>query len=105
MNERTEWEVVDEPQPQPQQRPALRELLASLLGRWWRWKVAGAALAAGVVLLVVATLSGLILLFTLGTALLTLVAARMMGWLRGLFGQRDGSAHYAPATRPDPWRK
>jgi hypothetical protein len=107
MTERTEWEVVDG--PSPGKRPSVRELLASLLGPWWRWKVAGAALTAGAALLLVATLSGLILLLTLGAALFTLAVGKLARWLRGLFAQRGsgegGPVQYMTAGRPDAWRK
>lgn len=84
MNEKTDWELLDGPSPAAK-APSLQELLRALLGRGWRWKLAGVAVIAGLVLALVVTLAitvAGVAIVLLGTAaLLSLVVARLRRWI------------------------
>lgn len=101
MTEKTEWEIVDVPATEnrdtPNGRKSLPQLMQSLLGPWWRWKVAGvAALATLVVVFFVAVIGTLILIGT-GAALLGLGASKLRRW----WLQRGHTSTSAPVARKD----
>lgn len=81
MTEKTEWEVIDAPAPAA--RETLRQLLARLLGPWWRWKVVGGLTLAGVALAALAALAGIVVIFMAAAALVSIAVAKTMHWLRG----------------------
>lgn len=90
MTERVEWEVVDGPPPGGGKRQAAGEAMHMMLGRGWKWKIAGTAIVSLVTLALFATLTGaLVLLFTVGT-LLTVAVRKLKQWLVG--GKRPASA-------------
>lgn len=79
MSEKIEWEVVDAPAPQqarPQARPTLKLLLQALLGRWWRWKLFGIAVAICLTLALVISLAGVTLLVVSVAGLLSFVISK-----------------------------
>jgi len=83
MTERVEWEVVDETSTQGQKRRAAGEAMRTILGRGWKWKIAGTAIVSLVTLAFFATLTGaLVLLFAAGTLLAALVR-KLKQWLAG----------------------
>lgn len=90
MTERVEWEVVDGPSAQSGKRQAAGEAMRTLLGRGWKWKIAGTAIVSLVTLALFATLTGaLVLLFAAGT-LITVAVRKVKQWLLG--GKRQPDA-------------
>jgi hypothetical protein len=92
MSERVEWEVVDERAPgnagqggYTGKRPTLQQLLKTVLGRWWRWKIAGAATVAALAVILFATVAGVIVLSLLAIGIVSIGIAKIRRWLR-----RDG---------------
>jgi uncharacterized membrane protein HdeD (DUF308 family) len=92
MTEKTEWEVVDEgeaPRRPRQDAPqTLQQLMKTLLGPWWRWKIGGLAAAAGIALAFFLTVTAVFVLVLLAGALVSLGVAKVRQWLR----RRPGSA-------------
>lgn len=86
MTERVEWEVVDDiaaQRGQHGQRHAAGEAMRAMLGRGWKWKIAGTAIVSLVTLAFFATLTGaLVLLFAAGT-LLAAGVRKLKQWLAG----------------------
>ena len=83
MTEKVEWEVVDAPASNQGTRRAARETMQAMLGRWWKWKIAGTAIVSVLTLAFFATLTGaLVLLFAAGT-LLTVAVRKLKHWLAG----------------------
>ena len=84
MTERVEWEVVDTPTPGKGTRHGAygtRDAMRALLGRGWKWKIAGTAIVSVLTLAFFATLTGaLVLLFTAGT-LLSVAVRKLKQWL------------------------
>lgn len=80
MTERVEWEVVDA--PAPGKRPTMQQLMKTLLGPWWRWKIAGAATVAAVVVVFFATLTGIILLLMVAIGIMSVGIGKFRRWLR-----------------------
>jgi hypothetical protein len=81
MTERVEWEVVDDA-PSPGKRPTIQQLMKTLLGPWWRWKIAGTATVAALAVVLFATLSGIILLLMAAVGIMSIGIARFKRWLR-----------------------
>jgi hypothetical protein len=89
MTEKTEWEIVDQderrdgytPPPLP---PTLPELLRALLGRWWAWKVAGVAVLFGALLVLLATVAGVLVVIAAGAAVLSAAVAKFRKWKRDI---------------------
>lgn len=86
MTEKTEWEVVDA--PSQDRRPSLQQLLRNLLGRWWRWKIAGVAVVLGLALTFFLTVAAVFVVGLVTVALISLVVAKLRLWLRS----RPGTA-------------
>ncbi|MES2535551.1 MAG: hypothetical protein V4632_06720 [Pseudomonadota bacterium] len=84
MPEKTEWEIVDGPAPGA--RPTLRQLLLTVLGPWWRWKLAGIAVVAITVLVFFATVVGVFMLVLSAAAILALVVRKVTQWMRSSGG-------------------
>lgn len=74
MSDKTEWEVVDGPSPgaRPMPRPNIRHLMQHLLGRGWRWKVAGGIAVAAVAVVFFATVSIVVALLMATVAVISL---------------------------------
>lgn len=91
MTERVEWEVVDE-SPRAT-RPTPRRLMEMLLGRWWRWKIAGVAIAAALALVLLATVAGVILVLMVAVGCLSFGIGKLTRWLqtKRRLRKRDGS--------------
>jgi len=80
--EQAEWEVVDNVGPQPRPRAAQAAMMQALLGRWWRWKVAGMAVVACVMLALVAALAGVFFVLGLAVVLVSIAVAKIRQALR-----------------------
>lgn len=98
MSEKVEWEIVDDAPRrnsgawQSASGPtgpnaAYGHPLQALLGRWWRWKVAGVALVAVCLLTLVAIFAGVFVLAAAAGVLLSLAVAKA----RRLFGRPGGT--------------
>jgi Flp pilus assembly protein TadB len=97
MNQKVEWEIVDEASPRRRQEyasrqsaqdaGAMRHPLQALLGPWWRWKIAGMAIAAIAMLVLLAIFAGVFVLVAATGVLLSVAVAKA----RRLFGRSDGS--------------
>lgn len=94
MTEKPEWEIVDNderrseygPPPTP---PTLPEVLRALLGRWWAWKVAGAAVVFGALLVLLATVAGVLVVLAAGAALISAAVAKFRKWRRDTYAPRQ----------------
>lgn len=93
MTEKTEWEIVDTPSPQREQErhgrqahqslpPNLKQSMETMLGRWWRWKLAGAAIVMTAALVLIATVAGAVLLVAILMALASFGVAKIRQWMR-----------------------
>lgn len=91
MTEKVEWEVVDTPEAGNDRNArnehharrvhATGEAMHAMLGRWWKWKIAGTAILTVATLALFATLTGaLVLLFVAGT-LLSVGVRKLKQWL------------------------
>lgn len=84
MTEKTDWELVDGPSSTAQ-APTLRDMLRALLGRNWRWKIAGIGIVASLVLVLVVTLAitaaGVAFILLATGAVLSLGIAKLRRWL------------------------
>jgi predicted lipid-binding transport protein (Tim44 family) len=80
MNETTEWEVVDAPAPDARQ--TMRQLMKTLLGPWWKWKIAGVATIAGLALVFFAALTGVLMLVILIGAITSVGIGKFRQWRR-----------------------
>lgn len=93
MTEKSDWELVDGnenrrsdgPPPLP---PTLPEVLRALLGRWWAWKLAGVALVFGALLVLLATVAGVLVVIAAGAALVSAAVARFRKWRREIYPPR-----------------
>jgi len=80
MNEKSEWELVDDGTA-PGARPGLRDVLKAMLGHHWRWKVAGIAVVGTVLLLLLLTLTGVFALLMIAGAILSISISKLRQWL------------------------
>jgi hypothetical protein len=85
MTERVEWEVVDNA-PSPGKRPTIQQLMKTLLGPWWRWKIAGTATVAALVVVFFATLTGIFLLLMAAVGIMSIGISKFRQWLRSSDG-------------------
>lgn len=94
MTEKSEWEIVDSNEAPSGQRPpplppTLPEMLRALLGRWWAWKVAGVAVVFGALLVLLATVAGVLVVLAAGAALLSAAVAKFRRWRRDPYPPRQ----------------
>lgn len=96
MQEKTEWELVDDAGPQTgsQRRaqdgaqgqagaaPGMKQLLQAMMGPWWRWKILGAALFAAIAVVMVAMLTGLLALVAAAGAVVAIGVGKLRQWTR-----------------------
>ncbi len=97
MQEKTEWELVDEPgsqsrskewshtagtQAHEQAAPGVRPLLQAMLGRWWRWKIVGAALFTAFAVVMLAMLTGVFALVAAAGAIVAIGIGKLRQWTR-----------------------
>lgn len=96
MQEKIEWELVDEPgaqsgaqwrsqagtQANAQAAPGMRQLLQAMMGPWWRWKILGAALLTALALAMLAMLTGVFALVAAVGAALALGIGKLRQWAR-----------------------
>lgn len=93
MAEKSDWELVDvndgpggqkgyEPPPPP---PTLPQVLRALLGKWWAWKLAGLAIVFSAVLVLLATVAGVLVVLAAGAALVSAAVARFRKWRRDIY--------------------
>ncbi|MEC4720920.1 hypothetical protein RY831_17275 [Noviherbaspirillum sp. CPCC 100848] len=98
MSEKTEWELVDTPQPNhggdnpergaragvnSEQGKTSTNVLQAMLGRWWQLKLLGAGVAAVVAFALLLMIGGVLVLTISILAALSWGIARMVSWLRG----------------------
>jgi hypothetical protein len=88
MSNKTEWEVVDAEVPPQDTRQTLQQLMKSMLGPWWRWKIAGLFVAAGALLIFFLTVSAIFVLGIMAVALLSIGVNKVRQWVRA----RPGTA-------------
>lgn len=80
MIEKTQWEVVDE--PQAGQRPSSSNFLNLLLGPYWKWKLLGGAIVVSIAVIIFAMLSGIVIFLGTIAAISAFVLAKLMHWLQ-----------------------
>ena len=83
MTEKTEWEIVDEPGQQAHRSADPESMAKGLLGPWWRWKVAGVATVAALVIALFLAFAGVVVVFMVAAALLSIFIGKFTRWLRG----------------------
>ncbi len=89
MNDKVEWEIVDDAQQtqqgnRPPPHPATsQDALKAMLGPWWRWKLAGMFVLAALALVLVTAVAGVLVVTGVVLALVTFAVARVRNWLRG----------------------
>ena len=93
MTEKPEWELVENDEGRSRQTPpplppTLPELFKALLGRWWAWKLAGAALVFGALLVLLATVAGVLVVIAAGAALVSAAVAKFRRWRRDIYPPR-----------------
>jgi predicted lipid-binding transport protein (Tim44 family) len=78
-----EWEVV-EPAASRQASPKASRaaMFKTLLGPWWRWKIAGLILSLAVIAAFVFAMAGVMLVIGVVTVLVSLVVAKVRQMLR-----------------------
>ncbi len=89
MTEKTEWELIDETSfgtgegaGMRQAAPlTLRDMMKALLGRYWGWKLLGAAIVASVVITLMVMLTGVAVVLVTACALLSLGIGKLRQWL------------------------
>ncbi len=88
MTEKTEWEVVDEVRDKARTEPrqTIQDLMKTLLGPWWRWKLAGTATVAGLAIVFFATLTGMIALLLSAAAIVSIGIGKLRQWWRRDYG-------------------
>ena len=75
MKQKSEWEVVDD---RPRiGGPQLKDVMRGLLGPAWRWKIAGVAVTAMLVLSVLALFAGIAIVGLITVALILVAAAKV----------------------------
>lgn len=96
MQEKTEWELVDDTGSASKSQwhsqsgapgqagpaPGLKQLLRAMMGPWWRWKVFGAALFAAIAVVMVAMLTGVFALVAAAGAIVALGIGKLRQWTR-----------------------
>jgi hypothetical protein len=98
MNQKTEWEVVDH--PTGGRRPTMQDLMKSVFGPHWRWKVAGMAVIAGLFLTAGIVMAGIFFVGVAVVALALLITAQCRYWLtraRNAYHLHSGAGRAAPA--------
>ena len=80
--EHAEWEVVENVGPKAPPGANRATMMRALLGRWWRWKIAGVVLVGCAVLALVAALAGLLFVVGVAVVLVSLVVAKVRQMLR-----------------------
>lgn len=98
MNQKTEWEIVD--QPDQSRQTHHDHVMNALLGRQWRWKVAGMAAVAGLILTAGIVLAGIFFIGVVAVALVLIVAAQFRQW----FARAKNAYHGKPARQAAPTR-
>jgi len=96
MQEKTEWELVDEMDPRPgpqsgsqsrseagaQAAPGMSQILHAMMGPWWRWKILGAALFSALAVVMLAMLTGVFALVAAAGAALAIGIGKLRQWTR-----------------------
>lgn len=123
MSDKTEWELVDEPANDAQRAHAGQHAYAwqshdaeqsaqaqftragmaqAILGPRWKFKVAGMAAVAAVVVVLMAMLTGILFLAVTGFALLSLGIAKLRRMLHG--GRGASSSGYSGHEQSAHWK-
>ena len=80
--EQTEWEVVEGAGPQASPKATRAAMMRAMLGRWWRWKIAGLIIAGCIILALVAALASVFFVVGVAVVLVSLVVAKVRQMLR-----------------------
>lgn len=92
MIEKTEWEVIDDSatkarnsgrDPLREARYATQSATEAMLGRWWKWKLAGVAILAMVAFAFFATVIGVASVALVALAILGAGVRKVRQWLSG----------------------
>jgi hypothetical protein len=86
MAEQVEWEVVDAPAKRFK-RGSAKQAMKSMLGKWWKWKIAGTAVVTLLTLAFFATLTGAAVLLFAAGSLLSAGLRKLKALLAGGKGQ------------------
>lgn len=94
MTEKPEWEIVDSndggsDSRSPPLPPTLPDILRALLGRFWAWKLAGVAVVFGALLVLLATVAGVLVVLAAGAALVSAAVAKFRSWRRDSYPRRQ----------------
>jgi hypothetical protein len=84
MPEKTEWEVIDDgaqSDARPNMQPTPQQLLRAMLGPYWRWKIAGFFILAGVVLALLIAFVGAVALTMAAAGFVLFATATIRRWL------------------------
>ncbi|RJG03677.1 hypothetical protein [Noviherbaspirillum sedimenti] len=96
MQEKTEWELVDEAssaagsqwrsqagaQSQAGAAPGMKQFLRAAMGPWWRWKILGAALFTTLAVVMLAMLTGVFALVAAAGAAVAIGVGKLRQWSR-----------------------
>ena len=96
MQEKTEWELVDDAgsaagsqwrsqagaQGPAGTTPGLKQFLRAAMGPWWRWKILGAALFTTLALVMLAMLTGVFALVAATGAAIAIGIGKLRQWAR-----------------------
>lgn len=78
MNDKPEWELIDRPGRGRKLRAS--DLLRAVLGPYWRWKLAGIAVAAAALLTVGVLVAGVFIVGLVVVAMALLIAVQLRHW-------------------------
>ena len=94
MSDKVEWELMDGERSagwnQAGSRnapPSLQDAMHALLGRWWRWKIFAGAVTVGLMLALLAMAAGVVVLVAATLAAVALVTAK----IRQLLSKSSGT--------------
>ncbi|QAU33467.1 hypothetical protein [Janthinobacterium sp. 17J80-10] len=96
MQEKTDWELVDETSSATGSQwrsqagapgeagtaPGIKQLLRAMMGPWWRWKILGAALFTTLAVVMLAMLTGVFALVAAAGAVVAIGIGKLRQWTR-----------------------
>ncbi|WP_158597970.1 hypothetical protein [Noviherbaspirillum saxi] len=100
MPEYTEWEIVDNPSAQTEPK-SLREMMQAMLGRWWRWKIAGAGALGIAAISLFLMFAGIVIVVMSVAGLLVFAAAKVLRWMHGKSNESNTGL---PSARHHTWQ-
>jgi hypothetical protein len=98
MQDKIEWELVDEPSRQSDSqrrsqaqgrtqenahgKSGVKQILQTIMGPWWRWKLVGAGIFAAIALAMIAMLTGVLAVIAAAGAVLAIAVGKVRQWTR-----------------------